>query len=374
MTRRCVACAAMLVTLGHGALAQDTVRIPSPSAVLRTTFTRVDDIRELSDRRILIIDGRDKRMVVADFRSNRVVDVGRSGDGPSEYRAPTQLVGFAPGSTFVIDFRSRRWLLLSEATIVGTIGASTAPRIVAFNAPIRGVDSNRRVAHMLGFPSSIPTPLTGGTSNTDAIGLAVTSLAASATDTIARLRGRLLGRNEVAKVTPEGAFEIALNNPFGTEDQAWLFPDGWIVVVRVSPYSAEWISPDGRRRGGEPIPFEQIRVTDSERELAIELSMGEQYAPYYTADEFPNWPSTVPPIPNDALLPLRDGRIVVERRQTAESTARTYDVLNRQGARDVVLSIPLSGHIVAFGDGTVYIVTIDEDGLHHVARHPLPTF
>lgn len=372
--RRCLASLALLSVAGPGASAQDPTRLPAPSAVLGATFTSVDGIRELDDGRVLIVDKRDKRVVVADFRTNLVRGIGRVGDGPGEYRTPWQVIGFAPDSTFVVDYGSRRWLLLFEAMIVGTISASSAPRIVSFIAPIRGVDRGRRVLHMLGFPSSIPTPLRGGISNTDALGLAITNLAATTTDTIARLRGRLRGRNEVVKVFPEGTFEIALNNPYGTEDQAWLFPDGWIVIVRLSPYSAEWISPDGNRQRGEPIPFEQIKVTGAERRLAIELNVGEKLAPYYSDDEFPNWPSTIPPIPNDALFPLRDGRIAVERRQTVESTSRTYDVINRNGARDAILSIPLSGRIAGFGDGTVYIVTMDEDGLQHIARHPLPKF
>lgn len=47
--------------------------------------------------------------------------------------------------------------------------------------------------------------------------------------------------------TPKRPDVTVATLPMNTGDQAWLFPDGRLVIARVSPYRVEWRAPDGQR-------------------------------------------------------------------------------------------------------------------------------
>ena len=59
---------------------------PGPtSATLREEFSGLTAVRELPDRRVVLADQVESRLVIADFAANSVVTVGRVGGGPGEY-------------------------------------------------------------------------------------------------------------------------------------------------------------------------------------------------------------------------------------------------------------------------------------------------
>src|SRR5690606_35956290 len=130
---------------------------------------------------------------VADFRTDQVRKIGRTGAGPGEYRRPVQLLAVGEDSTFLVDRPNARWLLLAGDRFVETLTHSEAPQVALLFPPHRGVDEKGRVLYMVPLPSTI-WGLGGGIANTDAIALARTSLTDPGVDTLARLRGRLLGR------------------------------------------------------------------------------------------------------------------------------------------------------------------------------------
>jgi hypothetical protein len=366
---------AIAAVCSANATAQQPVPLPPPTHELSEEFTRVSSIRELADGRVLILDIRERRLVVADFRTDRVRRIGRSGAGPGEYRQPVQLLAFGGDSTFVVDRPNARWLLLAGDSIAETLTHSTIPQVALLYPPHRGVDNKGHVLYMVPLPNTIPG-LGGAIAHTDVIALARTSLTDPRVDTLVRLRGRLLGRKEVRRTIDGQAYEFGNDNPFGVEDQAWLFPDGWIVIVRVDPFRAEWIAPDGTRRMGPELSYDRVRVTEVEKRFAMRYRNGLRDAPpdIFEPDDFPAWPARVTPFVNDALYPLRDGRIAVERRPTAKSTQRLYDIIDRTGNRVMTLALPLRSYVAGFGKGTVYVTRIDEDGLRTVARHPLPGY
>lgn len=354
------------------AWSQAPVHLPASTATLEETFTRIKSIRELPDGRVLIIDDRENRVVVADLRTQDVRPVSRTGDGPGEYGRARQLVPVGADSTYLTSPGNARWLLLVGSEVRETLIYSAKRTFARIFGPIRGIDRSGRVLHTLPLPSSFPT-LIRGILNTDAVALATASMSTGHVDTLARLRGRILGpSNEIPKTTRFGTAIFNLHSPFGVEDQAWLFPDGWMVIIWREPFSAEWIDADGQSKGRTNIPHEVLRTTEAEKRFAARLEMVDKLEPSFPTSDYPNWPATVPPIDNDALLPLRDGRIVLERRLTARATERTYDVIDRSGRRVTTIGVPITSHIVGFGDGTAYVVTVDSDDLQHLARHPLP--
>lgn len=55
-----------------------TIPLPQPTATLPTEFTSVGAVRELADGRLLIVDPRDQKLLVADLRNGTAVQIGRN--------------------------------------------------------------------------------------------------------------------------------------------------------------------------------------------------------------------------------------------------------------------------------------------------------
>lgn len=362
---------AMLLAPGGGVGAQGLPDLGVPTHRLTESFSRVSSIRELPDGRVLILDARERRIVLADLERDEVHQVGRSGDGPGEYRQPMQLLAYRRDSTLVIDQASRRWFLIADGRIARTLTYASAPHLVRLRPPLRGVADDGRVLLMLPLPSTIPS--IGGTiENTDVVALAATSLHAPRVDTLERLRGRYRGSLDLRRNIGGQDYVFANESVLGVEEQGRLFPDGWIAVVRVDPYRVEWLSPDARRTIGSTIPYERVRVTDREKRHAIRTRLRVPPPDIFSPEDFPAWPEWIPPIPNGALLPMPDGRLAIERRVTTASTRRSYDVVDRHGVRVGQFSVDLRSFVAEIGTRGVYVVSIDEDGVHTIARHPTP--
>src|SRR5437868_10232418 len=69
--------------------------IAPPIAVLTHDFGRIASVRELPDGRVIVTDGIENRVLVADFRSQLVEQVGRQGGGPGEFRNAGLAMGLA---------------------------------------------------------------------------------------------------------------------------------------------------------------------------------------------------------------------------------------------------------------------------------------
>ena len=107
-----------------------TIELAPPTATIGAEFTLVTSVRELSDGRLLIVDGGERKLLVASWSDGRATQLGRHGSGPEEYLQPSTLFPLRSDSTLLPDSRNGRWLLLSGATIATTIGAD-APAIRA---------------------------------------------------------------------------------------------------------------------------------------------------------------------------------------------------------------------------------------------------
>ena len=85
-------------------------------------------------------------------------------------------------------------------------------------------------------------------------------------------------------------------------------------------------------------------------------------------------PFVLPPYGNadTPVLPVPDGRLLVERVGTDGESRSRYDVIDRHGAIAGQIELPANQRIVGFGNNTVYIARADEDGLKHLSRHAWP--
>ena len=83
------------------------------------------------------------------------------------------------------------------------------------------------------------------------------------------------------------------------------------------------------------------------------------------------WPAFLPPFHGGRILVDGMRRAWVRRHREADGTLQ-YDLFDDSGA--VVLKVELDSQrrVVGFGDGTLYAVRMDEQGLQYLERYALP--
>jgi hypothetical protein len=336
-------------------------------AKLDEEFTRITGIRELADGRVLVADGKEVRLVVADLRAGTVEKIGRTGSGPGEYNRLNRIFALTRDSTLVGDAGNRRWLLMDGARIVATLSAEV-PAVRAASATLLGTD---RTGHAL---STTFAPNRPGELNAFGESLFVVRTARSTghADTVARLRP-VSSRISVRRGSDGTVLGVAIQKPpFAADEQTLLFDDGWMAVARLEPYRVEWRSPDGRAALGAPLPFTKVRLDDA----AKRSFLAELVASGARVDTAPSsrddWPEVLPPFTADALVAAPDGRLLIQRTQTHAATATRYDMVDRSGVLAGVLAIAKNEQIIGFGPRAVYVAVTDDDGIQRIQRHPWP--
>ena len=182
--------------------------------------------------------------------------------------------------------------------------------------------------------------------------------------------------------------------PLSPTDAWGVAADGRVVVARVADYRVEWIAPDGTVTTGTPVPYTRRRIGRAEK-TAWRDSQAERGGGLTVRDERVNgeirrtvlrpgsredeaeldsyeWPAFLPPF-QDRPIPVDGiGRAWVRRHREADGGPLQYDLFDGSGA--VVLKVELDAQrrVVGFGDGTLYAVRMDEQGLQYLERYALP--
>lgn len=140
--------AAVLIAASHGLGAQQVpvTRLTAPDAELREPCMQIDGVRHLRDGRVLVLDGLDLLLYLADPGRGKVQTIGRKRLGPGEYQRPTGVFPWRGDTSALYDMAARRVLLILPD---GKPGASFDPRAVPqgaqsmtlLNAP-RAFDGN----------------------------------------------------------------------------------------------------------------------------------------------------------------------------------------------------------------------------------------
>ena len=281
------------------------------TGVLKAEFSKVVSVRELRDGRILIADGRAQRVVLGDFATGVVTQVGRNGLGPGEYDNVFQLYPLGGDSTLMPEHTAGRWLIFDGPRVVRTVLADD-PALAAAGASIVGADSlgfvvSRRSARM---DPARPASL-------DSISLIRVSTKTAAVDTIANILRR--SGDKLVRAEPNGSVVVVVQPTadFPSEEEA-LFQDGWLAIARVNPYRVDWRSPNGNWTHGVPLPFTQVPLDMKERHAYSEriTSAGGLTPPAHA-----QWPATVPPFERthpfeSPLLQSPDGTLLIARAPT----------------------------------------------------------
>jgi hypothetical protein len=265
----------------------------------------------------------------------------------------------------VPDTRNGRWLLLDNATIAATIGPD-APALKHGGRGPTGADhhGNVIVASSLGGGIA-PMP------NRDSLLLLRVARATGTADTLTRMKSR------PATVRVEGPADrptsvSVLMNPLSVGEAAALFHDRWVAVARLDPYRVDWITAEGKRVIGQPLPFERVRLDDREKTSFVERQAVRSGRAARDPSSFPEWPEYVPPFLTDALLTAPDGRLWIRRTATSSNADPPYDVIDRNGRLVARVAAGKDVQVVGFGRNAVYTVFTDDSGIQTLQRRPIP--
>ena len=374
---RCVLVLSMIGGLAYGPHA--TAQMPSPIRLSPGTsgpaFIRVEAVRELQDGRTLVIDWRERALMIIDWKSPEPKTLGRTGDGPGEYQYPGSLIPLKRDSTLITDRQNGKWYVMHRDRIVTTLTADRP--LVRFVGVDLSADTMGRLLVLHGTHFSYRGGARGGPNSyrrSDSAAVILVHRDREKPDTVARIRGPYRGTNVVRARVDGMNIAYVLDNPLGAGDQAVLFPHGWIAIAFVAPYRVEWHAPGGSVVRGQPLPHSPQRVDDRVKQQAIDdrwAGPGSR-APKFALTDFPAWPDVVPPFLDNALLSLPDGRLAIRRASFGADRSVNYDIIDRRGMLSGALRLRSNERIMAFGDKFVYVVAIGADELETLRRHPWP--
>jgi len=351
-----------------------------PAAELRQEFTRVTQVRELRDGRVVVLDRDEAVVVLADYRTSQVNQLGRHGEGPGEYRSPLWMLPLGGDSVGVFDDASLRVLV---------------------------IDAQGQLSGFL--PAMSPSPGTG----------TVGALAGDG-------RGAFYGEGSATAIGPDGRFQRADSAPLfrwaiggsdielvghvprpppsgavvgpgvmrpgtalrpGTRDMWAVGSDARIAIVHHDPYRVDFLLPSGTRRAGATMPFTRVSVNDSVKQAVLSERSGVPTAtvvdgrgvtstvrrrPPAVSPASINWASEVPPFRGDTFVAFApDGALWIQRTTFGREGAR-YDLVGADGRLVDRIRLPEGHRVAGFGRGVMYVVRRDSDDIEYVQRRPLP--
>jgi len=374
---------------GQGA-EEDRTGLGPAQAALEHEFAVIQTVRELPDGRVLVADPLGQTLLVVDMEAGTTVPVGRVGEGPAEYRQPEAVWPLPGDRSLLVDLGNGR---LTEMGADLSFGDTRPYMLGAFQmgAPImlaipQGVDASGGI-YFQGFGMS------AGGEVADSSQILRYDLETEAVDTLASVK--LIDRT---RRTSGGAGNqnVSISPiPLSPADAWGVAADGRVVAARSVPGSAEfwveWIAPDGEVTRGPAYAYSPVDTgragmegwRDAQAETGggmtiqveqsngnFDMRAGRGGAPGNDDLDGYQWPDSKPAffqrIPVDPT-----GRAWV-RRHNAAGDAPTYDLFDGSGTRTATIELPMERRVVAFGEGVVYVVRMDEFDLQYLERYGLP--
>jgi hypothetical protein len=341
------------------------MRLKPPIASLAEEFGSIRAVRELADGRVLITDNSSaSRLVVADFTTGTVREFGHAGNGPGEYQHPAdRLLPLPDDSTlFTSGSRPTRWVVLHGADVVASVPMDSRAFLAA-NSAI-GADASGNVLSN----RVIGTMKYDGPYSLLEVAAIRANRPTGRVDTVAILRGAEMSNRQVG--TAAKPFMISTQANFSVPEQATLFPDGWIAIVRLAPYHIEWIAPEGKRIIGPDLGWKRVEVDDREKR-AYGARIAKRSASAFDHSRDP-WAAVVPPIRSTAMIRTADGNLLIPRSQWSGMEGNRYDLVDRRGFRLGQLIVGDAERVIGFGRSAIYVAVADDDGIERLKKHPWP--
>jgi hypothetical protein len=368
-----------------GAQSVQVKTIGKPEVEYSEPFTALAGARELKDGRVVTVDPRDKTVQVIDLKTQSALKVGREGSGPGEYGLPMTLLALPADSSAVPDpLNSRLLVVLPDGKVGGFImtsgGGGGGFRMGALPRKSDGRGNLYWATPGVTLPSGDGPPKIS-----DSAAVIRWNYGAKKTDTVALL-ALPKGSSQVSGGRGNVNVQIGGGNPFTARDEWAVAPDGRVAVLRAGDYHVEWISPNGQKTVGAPIKYERLKVTEAHRaewregrknSIGIMMRnengrMSAQAVPGggAGAPEPTDWPEYLPPFLGDPAQVAPNGQLWV-RRTAPAGAPPTYDVIDAAGKLVNHVVLPKKTRLVAFGNGVVYLVRMDDDDLQYLGRYRL---
>jgi hypothetical protein len=353
----------MLLVQVTSATAQDVSisrRLSNATGTLDHVFGRVNGVRELSDGRLLISDGRRHIILIGDFRSRRVTAV----EGRDSTRRIDQPVRALSNDSSAVDDDST-WVLLDGSRLVGEV-ASPIPPSIRRKGQLLGLTATGDALMM--FERTYPTGVSTITRR-DSVALVRISRTTASADTVVRLRDS--PRRVVAILDARGSgTTIFTRPPFAVGEQAVPFQDGWIAVARLEPYRVDWRGPTGRVVQGAPLPARLLAMSAEDREVIARLNPNKPGRP--PAIDFDDWPERLPPFQAFALIAASDGSVLILRTSSPTRPETIYDVVDRRSILVGRMELKEGERVVGVSARCVYVATALSDRTETIARYSWP--
>ena len=395
----------LLAALPAAAAAQQPRALPAAEASWDEPFSLVSGVRELSNGRLVVADGRDKLLQLVDLKAGSATKIGREGSGPGEFNLPFRLFALAADTTLLFDPGNSRYLIIGPDGKPGKDFRIETPapagRAGAAGGPVRIGVSMARAADARGRlyyetpgisigPDNRPVPA-------DSAAILRWDRATQRTDTMAWVK---LPKNNVQTSGGQGNFNVRIggSNPLQARDEWTVFPDGRLAIARANPYRVEFIATNGTRTTGPALPHTPIRITDADkkeeeatqralantglrmmvtegpngRQMSASIGGGRGQTP--DLPPITDWPETKPPFRQGlaSVWARPNGELWVRRTERAGAKGALYDVIDAKGAVKNQVRVPDGLTLVGFGSGTAYTTKADEDDLLTLQRHRVP--
>jgi hypothetical protein len=355
-----------------------------PQAEFPEPFSEIGAIRELRDGRVIVVDSRELNVKLLDFRAGSATIIGRSGDGPGEYRWPSRLYPLPGDSTLLWDASGGRMMIIGPDGKPGAFfdpnrveSDSGMARMRRFN--IRASDGRR---YLYGEAQPIRIAANGVAELADHHAIERLEISTRKRDTVAMWPAR---KDANARIIPGvGVVTQPRMQPWPAWDHWVVSPNGQIAFVFHESYRVDFVGEGGRVTQSRPIPYDRVKVDDAlkkqyreERERPVMAMMGGRGGgssmqmtkmPFREPTE---WPEYLPPYNGNAVY-APNGLLWIPR-LTAAGRPPLYDIIDGKGALVERVELPPRTKLIGFGMNTVYIARFDADDLQYLQRHALPT-
>ena len=363
--------------------------LSKPDVEYSEPFTAIAGVRELKDGRLVVVDQRDKTVQLVDLAAGKAEKIGREGSGPGEYSFPQRVFPLGGDTSAVLDGLNRRMLQILpngrpgafiDVAPPSTGGGGRGGMLMGF-ATVAGVDNRGRF-----YSQGSPFAIVDGTPQTlDSVAIERLDRATNKRDTVGFLP-QPKGANQVSGGRGGGMqVRIGGTNPFAAADQWAVSPDGRVAVVYAGDYHIVWTDANGKKTSTPPIKFDRIKVSEAHKDEWRESRKGQmgmqvtnqngkmsaQMVPMTGGPEPTDWPEYMPPFLSSGTSSVsfsNDGLLWVRRTGPA-GQAPTFDLIDRSGKVAQKVVLPKKSRLVGFGNGTVYVVRVDDDDLQYLQRY-----
>jgi hypothetical protein len=346
----CVAVLALIGCAGHEPHASgNEMQLGPPDATLGE-LTHFGTIAELPDGRV-VIPQYATPVLLANLDDGTVDTLGRTGDGPGEYRGPSLSV-VRHGHPGILDAMQHR------ITIWNPDGALDS------TIPVIDIGSFELRMDTLGHLYAEQPPAAGFIVS----GQEIDSTSPKDSTWLYRMHPPDTGRDTVGRLHDIG-WEVIhykrgatrMRRLYASPDQWGVLPDGSLWILRGEQNRVDRRSPDGTWTIGTPREWARIATTDTDREMLT----GRFVAPGDTIWE----PMAELKGPfQEGAVAGPDGEVWARLNTVAGDSVTRYEVFPATGPSTWTMILPKGRTVVAVTARHVYAVHEDEDGFQVLER------